>query len=437
MVVAVLTWRRFSRYMLFCRYGTLLMEEAERIARFEHRSKKLAVISGVGTRHYYRCAWCVWDCIIYIFTQVSVSALDLCKEGGPSWMTSWALSPQSIIAQGMGWLMTGAISSVSKQGTRIVIQTADWMSLTGCHWMDVTHWMSLIGCHWLDVTDWMSLTGCHSLDVTHWMSLTGCHSLDVTEWMSLNGCHWLDVTHWMSLTGCHSLDVTHWMSLTGCHWMDVTHWMSLTGPHSLDVTDWMYSLDVTHWMSLTGCTHWMSLTGCHSLDVTHWMSLTGCHSLDVTHWMSLTGCHSLDVTYWMSHNSSLPTSKAWPPKWLLSLTNVESGFHCLRWCSSLFIDWSFNAAWDPCCLLLLDWFFSWDLRLSSHARLEAFIIQIKPNQCCLGILVFLLPDRKLGYHLEGHYMVKLLDDPPSRRKRQRGTAGMPAACWPFCFYTCI
>lgn len=35
-------------------YGTLLMEEAERIAVKEHRSKKLAVISGVGTRHYYR-----------------------------------------------------------------------------------------------------------------------------------------------------------------------------------------------------------------------------------------------------------------------------------------------------------------------------------------------------------------------------------------------
>lgn len=35
-------------------YGTLLMEEAERIAAREHRSKKLAVISGVGTRHYYR-----------------------------------------------------------------------------------------------------------------------------------------------------------------------------------------------------------------------------------------------------------------------------------------------------------------------------------------------------------------------------------------------
>jgi len=35
-------------------YGTLLMREAERIAREEHGSRKLAVISGVGTRHYYR-----------------------------------------------------------------------------------------------------------------------------------------------------------------------------------------------------------------------------------------------------------------------------------------------------------------------------------------------------------------------------------------------
>lgn len=35
-------------------YGSLLMREAERIARLEHRSTKLAVISGVGTRHYYR-----------------------------------------------------------------------------------------------------------------------------------------------------------------------------------------------------------------------------------------------------------------------------------------------------------------------------------------------------------------------------------------------
>lgn len=30
------------------------MEEAERIARDEHGSLKLAVISGVGTRNYYR-----------------------------------------------------------------------------------------------------------------------------------------------------------------------------------------------------------------------------------------------------------------------------------------------------------------------------------------------------------------------------------------------
>jgi elongator complex protein 3 len=35
-------------------FGTLLMEEAERIARDEHHSVKIAVISGVGTRHYYR-----------------------------------------------------------------------------------------------------------------------------------------------------------------------------------------------------------------------------------------------------------------------------------------------------------------------------------------------------------------------------------------------
>ncbi|GFH59351.1 histone acetyltransferase gcn5-type hat [Chaetoceros tenuissimus] len=35
-------------------FGMLLMEEAERIAREEHGSQKLLVISGVGTRHYYR-----------------------------------------------------------------------------------------------------------------------------------------------------------------------------------------------------------------------------------------------------------------------------------------------------------------------------------------------------------------------------------------------
>lgn len=32
----------------------LLMEEAERIAKEEHGSWKIAVISGVGTRNYYR-----------------------------------------------------------------------------------------------------------------------------------------------------------------------------------------------------------------------------------------------------------------------------------------------------------------------------------------------------------------------------------------------
>lgn len=35
-------------------FGMLLMEEAARIARHEHGSTKIAVISGVGTRDYYR-----------------------------------------------------------------------------------------------------------------------------------------------------------------------------------------------------------------------------------------------------------------------------------------------------------------------------------------------------------------------------------------------
>ena len=35
-------------------FGMLLMEKAAQIARDEHGSAKLAVISGVGTRHYYR-----------------------------------------------------------------------------------------------------------------------------------------------------------------------------------------------------------------------------------------------------------------------------------------------------------------------------------------------------------------------------------------------
>lgn len=38
---------------MFKGFGMLLMEEAARIARDEHGSTKMAVISGVGTRNYY------------------------------------------------------------------------------------------------------------------------------------------------------------------------------------------------------------------------------------------------------------------------------------------------------------------------------------------------------------------------------------------------
>lgn len=43
-----------KKIISFQGFGMLLMEEAERIAREEHGSTKLAVISGVGTRNYYR-----------------------------------------------------------------------------------------------------------------------------------------------------------------------------------------------------------------------------------------------------------------------------------------------------------------------------------------------------------------------------------------------
>ena len=46
-------FHRFARYQ-HQGYGMLLMEEAARIAQHEHCSSKIAVISGVGTRHYYR-----------------------------------------------------------------------------------------------------------------------------------------------------------------------------------------------------------------------------------------------------------------------------------------------------------------------------------------------------------------------------------------------
>lgn len=35
-------------------FGMLLMEQAERIAKYEHGSEKIAVISGIGVRSYYR-----------------------------------------------------------------------------------------------------------------------------------------------------------------------------------------------------------------------------------------------------------------------------------------------------------------------------------------------------------------------------------------------
>ncbi|KCV68173.1 elongator complex protein 3 [Fonticula alba] len=35
-------------------FGAMLLAEAERIARDEHRARKLAIIAGIGTRHYYR-----------------------------------------------------------------------------------------------------------------------------------------------------------------------------------------------------------------------------------------------------------------------------------------------------------------------------------------------------------------------------------------------
>ena len=44
----------FHTFFLNLGFGTLLMEEAERISRDEHGSHKLSVISGVGTRNYYR-----------------------------------------------------------------------------------------------------------------------------------------------------------------------------------------------------------------------------------------------------------------------------------------------------------------------------------------------------------------------------------------------
>ncbi|KAJ3730232.1 hypothetical protein C8R42DRAFT_693103 [Lentinula raphanica] len=51
---AVPVYGRNSTRFQYQGFGTLLMQEAERIAREEHGSIKLAVISGVGTLDYYR-----------------------------------------------------------------------------------------------------------------------------------------------------------------------------------------------------------------------------------------------------------------------------------------------------------------------------------------------------------------------------------------------
>ncbi|VDD85829.1 unnamed protein product [Enterobius vermicularis] len=56
-------------------FGLLLMEEAERIAKFEHCSKKIAVISGVGTRNYYRL---VRDTYCLYIASIDLKHSDFC-----------------------------------------------------------------------------------------------------------------------------------------------------------------------------------------------------------------------------------------------------------------------------------------------------------------------------------------------------------------------
>ena len=57
-------------------YGTLLMEEAERIARNEHGSRKISVISGIGVRSYYAKLG---------YTLDGVSAPYACINQIPDW----------------------------------------------------------------------------------------------------------------------------------------------------------------------------------------------------------------------------------------------------------------------------------------------------------------------------------------------------------------
>lgn len=76
-------------------YGTLLLEEAERIAASEHRSRQLAIISGVGTRHYYRklgyrldghymvCVLHPKDPLDVFFKSLCGSSLGIRRPDGP------------------------------------------------------------------------------------------------------------------------------------------------------------------------------------------------------------------------------------------------------------------------------------------------------------------------------------------------------------------
>jgi elongator complex protein 3 len=61
-------------------YGTLLMEEAERIARDEHGSQKISVISGVGVRSYYKKLGYWLDGGIYMSKMLEKKDGDECED---------------------------------------------------------------------------------------------------------------------------------------------------------------------------------------------------------------------------------------------------------------------------------------------------------------------------------------------------------------------
>lgn len=61
-------------------YGTLLMEEAERIARNEHGSQKISVISGIGVRSYYAKLGYWLDGNIYMSKTLEATDSDGCSD---------------------------------------------------------------------------------------------------------------------------------------------------------------------------------------------------------------------------------------------------------------------------------------------------------------------------------------------------------------------